>query len=125
MAKKILIIDDEKDVRFVLREVLQRAGYEVEVAADARKGLDKLAADGADLVITDVIMPGMDGGKTFDRIREIQPGMLVILASGYAINGQTNKIIRKGCNGFIQKPFNIYELSSKIRKLLDRSHQLN
>ena len=78
-----------------------------------------------DLVILDLIMPVIDGGKTFDRIREIHPGMLVILASGYAINDQANEIMRKGCNGFIQKPFNIYELSSQVRKMLDGGPQLN
>jgi DNA-binding NtrC family response regulator len=51
--------------------------------------------------------------------------MMVILASGYAINGQANEIMRKGCNGFIQKPFNICELSSKVRKMFDGGHQLN
>ena len=82
MAKKILIIDDEKDVRIVLREVLQRAGYEAAVAADAREGLEKLAADGADLVITDVIMPGMDGVTTVEKIREGHPDVPIIVISG-------------------------------------------
>jgi two-component system, cell cycle sensor histidine kinase and response regulator CckA len=64
-------------------------------------------------------MPGMDGGTTFERIREIQPDMPVLLSSGYAINGNADKIMRGGCNGFIQKPYNISELSQKIRKVLD------
>ena len=68
-----------------------------------------------------MIMPGMDGGATFDRIREIHPGMPVLLSSGYAINGHAEKIMRRGCNGFIQKPYNISELSQKIRKVLDEA----
>ncbi|MFH0998852.1 MAG: response regulator [Pseudomonadota bacterium] len=74
-----------------------------------------------DLVILDMIMPGMDGGTTFDRIREIQPDMPVIISSGYAINGHADKIMRRGCNGFIQKPYNISEISQKIRKVLDEA----
>jgi CheY-like chemotaxis protein len=64
-------------------------------------------------------MPGMDGGKTFDRIREIRPSIPVMLSSGYSINGLATKILNKGCNGFIQKPFKIDEFSHKVRKLLD------
>ena len=72
-----------------------------------------------DMVILDMIMPGMDGGSTFDHIRQILPNVPVILSSGYAINGQADKIMRRGCNGFIQKPYNISEFSRKIRKVLD------
>ena len=77
-----------------------------------------------DLVILDMIMPGMDGGKTFDRIREIQPKLPVMLSSGYAINGQAEEIMRRGCNGFIQKPFNITEFSKQVRKILDEAKNL-
>jgi CheY-like chemotaxis protein len=67
-----------------------------------------------------MIMPGMDGGKTFDRIRDICPKMPVILSSGYAISGQAEQIMSRGCNGFIQKPFSLYELSQKVRQILDK-----
>jgi CheY-like chemotaxis protein len=63
-------------------------------------------------------MPEMDGGKTFDRIRNLLPEMPVLLSSGYAINGQATEIIKKGCHGFIQKPFNLSQLSQKIRQIL-------
>jgi len=71
-----------------------------------------------DLVLLDMVMPGMDGGQTFDRIREIQPQLPVLLSSGYAINGKALEIINRGCNGFIQKPFSMSELSKKVRKVL-------
>lgn len=64
-------------------------------------------------------MPGMDGAKAFDRIREIRPGIPVLLSSGYAINGQATEIMRRGGNGFIQKPFSIADLSQQVRKILD------
>jgi DNA-binding NtrC family response regulator len=63
----------------------------------------------------------MDGSKVFDHIREIRPQIPVMLSSGYAINGQADEIMRRGCNGFIQKPFNISELSQKVRTILDEA----
>ena len=63
-------------------------------------------------------MPGMDGGETFDCIREIQPEIPVMLSSGYAINGQAEEIMRRGCNGFIQKPFKYKTLMNKLQKIL-------
>lgn len=68
----------------------------------------------------DLIMPDIDGGRTFDQIREICPLMPVILSSGYAIDGQAAEIMARGCNGFIQKPFNLLELSQKIRSVIDK-----
>ncbi len=75
--------------------------------------------DGIDLVILDLVMPGMDGGKLFDRIREMNPDLPVMLSSGYSINGHAADIMKRGCNGFIQKPFTITELSRMVRRVLD------
>ena len=126
-SETILLVDDEEMIIGVGKAMLENLGYRVIVANGGEEAIEAVKNMGneIDLVILDLIMPGIDGGKTFDRIREIHPGMLVILASGYAINGQANEIMRKGCNGFIQKPFNICELSSKVRKMFDGGHQLN
>ena len=72
----------------------------------------------ADLVILDMIMPGMSGGETYDRLKEISPDIRVLLSSGYSIDGQAAEILKRGCSGFIQKPFNIEQLSQKIREIL-------
>ena len=68
-------------------------------------------------------MPGMDGGVVFDRIRAMHPAMPVMLSSGYAIDGHAAEIMGRGCNGFIQKPFNLSELSHKVRKVLDKQRR--
>jgi len=68
-----------------------------------------------DLVILDMIMPGMGGGETYDRMKEIHPTIKVLLSSGYSINGQATEILKRGCDGFIQKPFTMKELSKAIR----------
>ena len=79
---KILVIDDEKDIRTVLRQVLELEGHAVSVAADGREGLALLEREGADVVITDIIMPGIDGVATLQRIKESHPNLPVIVISG-------------------------------------------
>ena len=98
-----------------------RLGYRVVVCMEGREAVKMITDRGGeiDLVILDMIIPGMDGGAIFDSIRRIRPDLPVILSSGYAVNGQADKIMRRGCNGFIQKPYNISELSQKIRTVLD------
>jgi PAS domain S-box-containing protein len=119
----ILLVDDEQMIIEVGQAMLERLGYLVVVCRDGQEAVNVITDIGKkiDLVILDMIMPGMDGGTTFDRIREIQPDMPVILSSGYAINGHADKIMRRGCNGFIQKPYNISDLSQKISKVLDEA----
>jgi len=120
-SETILLVDDEEMIIDVGKAMLESLGYRVFSALGGRQAVEGVTEMGneIDLVIVDMIMPGMDGGKTFDRIRGIQPDIPVMLSSGYAINGQADEIMRRGCNGFIQKPFNIYELSKQVRKILD------
>ncbi len=119
-SETVLLVDDEEMILEVGRAMLEKLGYRVLVANGGVQAIDLAQKKGKDIdiAILDLIMPGMDGGKVFDRIREILPELPVILSSGYAMSGQANKIMEKGCNGFIQKPFNLSELSQKIRKIL-------
>jgi two-component system, cell cycle sensor histidine kinase and response regulator CckA len=71
------------------------------------------------LVILDLIMPVMGGGETFQCLRKANPRVKVLLASGYSINGLAGEILDQGCRGFIQKPFDLKEISIKIREILD------
>jgi DNA-binding NarL/FixJ family response regulator len=61
----------------------------------------------------------MGGGETFDRLKKIAPDVKVLLSSGYSIDGQASKIMERGCDGFIQKPFNLKQLSFKVREVLE------
>lgn len=65
-------------------------------------------------------MPDMGGGETFDKIKKIDPDIKVLLSSGYSVDGQATEILQRGCDGFIQKPFNMIDLSQKIRGILDK-----
>jgi len=79
---RIIIIDDEEDIRIVLKEIFVREGFEVEVASNGDEGLDLLRESGADVVITDIIMPGSDGVETAYDIRMEFPGTKIIVMSG-------------------------------------------
>ena len=116
----ILLIDDEKMILDVGLELLEELGYTVLSAMSGQEAIDVFQKDqdNIDLVIMDMIMPGMGGGETFDRLKEINPAVKVLLSSGYSINGQATKILRRGCDGFIQKPFNMYQLAEKVQRIL-------
>ncbi len=117
---KVLLVDDEELILEVGQALLLELGFEVVVVkggAEAVKCLVK-SEDEFDLVILDMIMPQMDGSVTFDKIREISPELPIILSSGYSIDGLATAILQRGCNDFIQKPYNMAELSTKINSVL-------
>jgi CheY-like chemotaxis protein len=121
----IFLIDDEEMILTVGKDMLNALGYEVCTASGGEQALTLYAErrDRIDLVILDMIMPSVSGGDTYDRLKAVNPNVKVILSSGYSLNAQAAKIIARGCNGFIQKPFNIKDLSQKIRQVLDQGTQ--
>lgn len=128
---KILVIDDEKDIRFVLRQVLELEGFEVVVAADGKEGLAKLDEGGADLVITDIIMPGIDGVATLGRIKKKHPKLPVIVISGggnvspmtyepgaISTSAYLESAAQAGADRTLTKPFDRQEVLSAVNELL-------
>lgn len=120
---RVLLVDDEQMVLDVGEELLTSLGYEVEVAVSGQEAVDiyEKKKSGIDLVVLDMVMPGMGGGETYNRLKEIDPDVKVLLSSGYSINGQAQEILDQGCNGFIQKPFDIKDLSRKLKEILNNS----
>ncbi len=118
----ILLIDDEEMILEVAQQMLATLGYSVRTACGGPRALDIFRKDHEriDLVILDMIMPQMSGGKVFGLLREIDPRARVLLSSGYSIDSQAKEIMGQGCRGFIQKPFSIEDLALKIREILDR-----
>ena len=116
----VLLIDDEEMIIDVGCGLLNELGYTVLPARSSREALDIYREQHAeiDIVVMDMIMPGMGGGETFDRLRQINPRAKVLLSSGYSIDGQAAAIMKRGCSGFIQKPFSIQELSKKISEVM-------
>lgn len=117
----ILLVDDEDMIIDVGHEILKKLGYKVLLARGGKEAIEvyKRYRDKIDVIILDMIMPDIGGGESYDRLKEINPKVKVLLSSGYSIAGQATKILQRGCNGFIQKPFNINELSKKLREILD------
>jgi len=121
-TETVLFVDDEGMIIDVGREILKTLGYQVLLARGGKEAIEvyKANKDRIDMVILDMIMPDMGGGETYDLLKEINPQIKVLLSSGYSIEGQAQEIMERGCNGFIQKPFDVKQLSAKIRKILKK-----
>ncbi|MBW1714698.1 MAG: response regulator [Deltaproteobacteria bacterium] len=120
--ERVLLVDDEHMILEVGKEMLAKMGYEVLTANSGKKALEiyRKKKDQIGIVILDMIMPEMGGGETYDKMKKINPGIKVLLSSGYSINGQATEILKRGCNAFIQKPFSVTGLSLKLREILDK-----
>ncbi len=119
-SETILLVDDEVIIADVASEMLENLGYTVILAMNGREAIDIYEKERSkvDLVILDLIMPGMNGNKTFDYLKQINPSVKVLLSSGYSLSGEASSIMDKGCGGFIQKPYDINKLSQKIREVI-------
>ena len=117
----ILLVDDEKMVLDVVKQFLETLGYNVITACSGSEAIELLEKNKnmVEMVILDMIMPGMSGIETFDRLRELNSKIKILLSSGYSLDGQAADILNRGCNGFLQKPFNLNKLSIKMREILD------
>ncbi len=117
---KILVVDDEEIVRAVARTTLEKSGYEVLLASDGYQALEILEAEagGVLAVLLDLTMPHLGGREAFGRLRQLQPGIPIILSSGYNEQDVTNELTSKGLAGFIQKPYRPRDLVDKVQQVL-------
>jgi DNA-binding response OmpR family regulator len=121
-AATILIVDDEADVRGLVREILQRAGYEVREAGDGQEGLRAFYGERPDLVVLDVSMPVLDGWETLARIRELSDVPVIMLtASGEEL--QRVRGLAAGADDYVTKPFGRQELVARVQALLRRTQR--
>ena len=116
----ILGVDNEPQILQMCKRARDRMGYEVLLAASGEAALEVLRANPqrVSLVILDMLMPGMSGRQTFLRLREIAPSVKVLLSSGYGVEEQATEILEQGCDGFLQKPYDLKVLSAKLQELL-------
>jgi len=117
----ILLVDDDETLLHFGSEVLGRYGYTVITAECGEDAIEiyKVQKDRLDLTILDVGMPGMGGHKCLQKLLKIDPQAKVIIASGYAATGELQKTLESGAAGFIAKPFQIEDVLTKVRKVLD------
>lgn len=117
---KILITDDDMDLRELLTEAVKNWGYEVSVARDGDEALRKLRMERFDIVITDLMMPGMDGLALLQKIKDLDKEILVIIITGYATIETAVKAIESGAYDYIAKPFRLDELMIVIKNACER-----
>jgi len=115
----ILVVDDVEPVLRLVERLLRKLGYDTLGATGGHAAIELVREHHARiaLVILDLTMPDLSGAKTFDAIRAIAPGMKVLLASGFTGDGHARELLERGCNGFIQKPFDVATLTRTLRGL--------
>ncbi|MDX2187946.1 MAG: response regulator [Opitutaceae bacterium] len=117
---RVLVADDEETVRTVAARILERHGFEVELACDGSQAIQQYRADPTRfrLVILDLTMPHTDGEETFRQLRHTNPGVRVILMSGFNQQEAVSRFTGKGLAGFVQKPFEVDSLINEIKRVL-------
>jgi PAS domain S-box-containing protein len=117
----ILLVDDEPMILDAASGLLKSLGYTVHRAASGQEAAAVYREKRAeiDLVILDMILPGMSGAQVIRMLREIDPGVKVILSSGYGLQGEVQKVMEMGCLAFVQKPFNFPNLSEIVHRTLN------
>ncbi len=120
-SETVLLVDDEQSILEACAAMLERMGYRVMVARGGNEAITLYREHQAeiDLVILDIIMPDMSGGEVFDRLLSIDPEVRVLLSSGYSIEDQAVEIMARGCDGFIQKPYQVEQLHRNIREIME------
>ena len=117
---RILLIEDEEVVRKAVEQMLIMLGCRVTTASNGTDAITlyKEAFRELDIVILDLIMPGMDGKETFRRLRAINPGIIAVTASGYSFEGEVEEMRKEGVKAFLQKPFGYTELEDILTRVL-------
>ncbi len=121
MTKRVLVVDDEVNMRWVLKEALTEAGYEVAVAGNGHEALSQMTQEPADLIILDLKMKGMDGLGTLARLRERWPDVVVIILTAYGTVTTAVEAMQLGAADYLRKPFDVEEVTFKIQRALERA----
>ncbi len=122
---KILVIDDERSIRNTLKDILEYEKYEVDLAEDGNKGLEKIKNAEYDIVLCDIKMPGMDGIELLGKVGALSPDMPVVMISGHGNIDTAVDSIKKGAFDFIEKPLDLNRLLITIRNAMDKSNLVN
>ncbi|MDR7570670.1 MAG: sigma-54 dependent transcriptional regulator, partial [Armatimonadota bacterium] len=119
VGRRVLVVDDEEPIRGLVRQILEREGFEVETASDGPTGLEKATSGEFDLILLDVRIPRKDGMTVLREIREVDPDAVVMVITAYASIEQALEALRAGAYDYIPKPFKKDELLVRVRRALD------
>lgn len=120
MAERLLIIEDEDTLCESLKRVFLREGYEVEIAFSAESALDILQARTFDLIITDIVLPGISGIQLLKRYKQMRPEQKVVIMTAYANLETAIEALRAGAVDYVMKPLTHDEIKQVVRSALDK-----
>ena len=123
-AAKILVIDDEEIIHVSLRKMLQRRGHTVDSVLSAKEGLERLRVGGYDLIITDLMMPEMNGIQLLEQMKDDEIEIPVVMVTGYPTISTAVKALRLGAVDYLAKPFTRQELYGPVNRALRRAHRI-
>ncbi len=119
MKRKLLVIDDEKNIREGLKKSFELDGFEVFTAEDGNQGLNVLSTNGADIVICDLKMPNMSGEEFLDNARNLYPNIPVIILTGHGTLQNAVDVMRKGAFDFFTKPVNLDKITLSVERAIE------
>jgi len=119
--KKILIVDDDKELRTNLSEIMTGGGYEVAAAASGSEAVEKATVEYFDLVLLDLVMPKMSGSDVLVALRTVSPRSRVIMITAFATIDNAVDAIKRGASDYVAKPFKIDDLLMRVRRVLEEA----
>ena len=117
-AQRILVVDDEEDVRILVTRILNDMGFEVDSATDGGEAIDKLASYRPALVVLDLMMPGIDGWGVLRHLRQLASPPPVVVLTAHGDYGVFSRVIQEGASAYVTKPFRFHELVATCQKVL-------
>jgi two-component system, NtrC family, response regulator AtoC len=120
LSERILIVEDEENLRFVVAETLKRSGYEVEEAGSAEEGLEKIERQSPDLVIMDIRLPGISGLEAMGRVKAIDPNLPILVVTAFGSKEVALEAVKKGAYDFFTKPFKLDEIEVVVNRALEK-----
>ena len=119
-GEKVLVVDDEPDQRVIAVNILRKLGYQAEAVSGGREAIEFLKEHEADILLLDMVMPGMDGCDAFGQIVQLKPGQKAVIASGFSLNDRVRKAQELGAGAYIKKPYSVEKLGLTIRTEIDK-----
>lgn len=121
LMNKILIVDDDQELRSALAEILQEAGYLTDEASSGGESLNKIRSADFDIMVLDMMMPGMDGMEVLSEVKKARPKMKVIMMTAFATVNNAVDAVKKGASDYLCKPFKIEEILAVIRRVTEEA----
>jgi len=116
--KKILVIEDDREMRSLLQDYLEEEGYAVGCVEDGSEAFRKLAKERSDLIITDIRMPGLSGLDILPGLKQIQPGVSIIVITAFGSEDIQQRVLARGGDAYLEKPLHLEELKTLLNRLL-------